>query len=369
MQGVRQCVRSNFSCSGVVDAGTPPIDAGVPPPFDAGLPPPLDAGIPPLDAGLPPLDAGVLPDDAGIPPVDAGPPPPPCTEDSFDPNDSVAAAKPLALGYTPNLCALNDDFYSIAMDGTEGLRVELFFTNASGNLDLELIAPDGATIVAASRGQGNGEAISVNTLAAGTYTVRVFGRAGAQNKYSLQLSYVFIPQCIDDRQEPNDTPQAARTVRPGLQAGLQICANNDDYFAVSVAAHRVLIATAAFTNTAGNLDLAVSSPTGTATQSATNANIERVQVADTEAGNYVVRVWGRNGAQNSYTLNIEDKAGLCGSCNMDQDCGEQGARCIPLMNGSHCARSCQNSSQCPSGYSCFTQFGVNQCYPSGYRCP
>ncbi|MBI3071967.1 MAG: PPC domain-containing protein [Deltaproteobacteria bacterium] len=208
-QGIRQCVRSNFSCDGVVtpDAGTPPIDAGLPP---------FDAGTPPDDAGLPP------PVDAGTPPPeDAGPPPPPCTEDAYDPNDSVGAAKPLAVGYFPNLCALNDDFYSIAMDGTQGLRVEAFFTNAQGNLDLELIGPDGTTILAASRGQGNGEAVSVNTLAAGTYTVRVYGRAGAQNKYSLQLSYVFIPQCIDDRREPNDTAQTATPIRSGLQAGLQ----------------------------------------------------------------------------------------------------------------------------------------------------
>lgn len=44
----------------LVDAGTPPVDAGLPPPVDAGTPPPVDAGTPPG-----PLPAGFLSQDVG----------------------------------------------------------------------------------------------------------------------------------------------------------------------------------------------------------------------------------------------------------------------------------------------------------------
>ncbi|MBN2493420.1 MAG: proprotein convertase P-domain-containing protein, partial [Deltaproteobacteria bacterium] len=76
-----------------------------------------------------------------------------------------------------------------------------------GNLDLELIGPDGSTVVASSTTTSDAEAIedlSVGSGDEGTYTVRVYAAAGVQNVYDLLITLSDDP-CFPN---PCTTPPA-----------------------------------------------------------------------------------------------------------------------------------------------------------------
>jgi hypothetical protein len=83
--------------------------------------------------------------------------------------------------------AADADFYrfTTVATGTQANSVRIQFRHADGNLDVQLLAADGTTVLATSAGSADTESVSLAGRAAGTYFVRVFGAAGATGAYTL----------------------------------------------------------------------------------------------------------------------------------------------------------------------------------------
>lgn len=122
------------------------------------------------------------------------PPPPPAGDDGYEDNDTRATARSLgtltANTTLNNLVSRDADFFSFTTSaaGTSSNSVSIAFTHAQGDLDMRLYNSAG-TVVGSSGGSGNSETVSLSGLAAGTYTVEVFGYNGAINPgYSLTVA-------------------------------------------------------------------------------------------------------------------------------------------------------------------------------------
>jgi hypothetical protein len=121
--------------------------------------------------------------------------------DSQGTNSSTATASRLYSGTASTLTAqtrqgdvaLNkgeSDYFQFTTVATgkasDFVRIE--FENSDGNLDLQLLAADGVTVLATAATKGDVETISLEGRPAGTYFVRTFGRnANVSNYYNLAV--------------------------------------------------------------------------------------------------------------------------------------------------------------------------------------
>ncbi|MEN1678812.1 MAG: clostripain-related cysteine peptidase [Planctomycetota bacterium] len=122
-------------------------------------------------------------------------------------------------------------------------NVEIDFDHRLGDLDLELYAAGGSAPLAASRGNGDREEVSLagaggGLMPAGEYFVRVFGFDGATSpEYSLAISGVRT-DILPDFTEPNNTPDSAMVLEDfGPQnhlGGLTLTTGDADYFRFTV---------------------------------------------------------------------------------------------------------------------------------------
>lgn len=118
------------------------------------------------------------------------------TDDAYENNDTLATASNLGTltasqTYTGLKLADAADYYKFTMNGTgtTANSVSISFTHSLGDIDMRLYNGSG-TQVGSSGGTGNSETISLSGLAAGTYTVQVFGYNGALNSggYSMTIN-------------------------------------------------------------------------------------------------------------------------------------------------------------------------------------
>ena len=116
------------------------------------------------------------------------------TDDVYEENDSFAAARNLGSLTTATtisnlvMADASDYFKFTTAAGTSASNVAISFQHAQGNLNLELYNASGA-LLARSQGTTNAEQISLNGLAAGTYTARVYGNSSVTNpNYSLKIT-------------------------------------------------------------------------------------------------------------------------------------------------------------------------------------
>jgi hypothetical protein len=135
---------------------------------------PFDAGI--VDAGSEPVDAGDD-DDAGSSL---------CTGNE-EPNDSFETPSVGLFIGTFDICLPgDDDYFAIDVDAAQRIDARILFTHTEGDLDLELLAPDGSTIER-SQGIGNEERIRRVVGAGGRFVLHVYGFADASNAYELSI--------------------------------------------------------------------------------------------------------------------------------------------------------------------------------------
>ncbi|MCB9543493.1 MAG: pre-peptidase C-terminal domain-containing protein [Myxococcales bacterium] len=111
-----------------------------------------------------------------------------CRDDAEEPggehNDSMDEAGVFPpVDERRQICDFDDDWYAFTLRQGTNARLDLYFTHADGDLDLELYNEAGVR-VASSTGTSDTELIE-GEMAAGTYRVRVFGYRGATGAYSL----------------------------------------------------------------------------------------------------------------------------------------------------------------------------------------
>ncbi|MBU1238922.1 PPC domain-containing protein, partial [Myxococcota bacterium] len=113
------------------------------------------------------------------------------------------------------------------------------------------------------------------------------------------------PTCTDDALEDNDNPAQARALQDDHLIDLKICPSDDDWYSLEIASARTALSIT-FVHTNGDLDLSLHDSAGTEISSSTSiSDTESVDLSALSSGTYLIRVYGYNGAENSYNLTIE----------------------------------------------------------------
>lgn len=241
------------------------------------------------------------------------PPLPP--DDVREQNDTFSTASGLGTIYgtvaVNNLVSLDNDWYSFVTTatGTSANSVSIAFSNASGNLDLQLYNSVGVAIGTSSTA-GNTETISLNGRPAGVYYVHAYGAStGVVNpSYSLTISAPGTPPADDNREENDSlgtasnlgTPSAATTI-----GGLKLV-DAADFYKFTVGSGINGSVSVAFTHLQGDLDLRLFNSAGAVVGSSQTAgNTETISLNGMPAGAYTVQVYGSQGAVNpNYSLMV-----------------------------------------------------------------
>ena len=216
-----------------------------------------------------------------------------CADDLLEENDSELAAAAVTDGLYLDLvtCPSDDDYYAIALAAGDTIDVDLFFTDAEGDIDLELIDPSGA-VVTDSTTSTDGEDVTWVTAAAGTYLVRawLFLDAGPfeGNPYVMEIGVTLAP-CADDALEDNDMPFTASDLATGLTIDLAVCPTDLDWYAIALFEGDTLTVDALFADAEGDLDLFLLNPFGVeVTSSETASDDETITWTAEETGEYLV---------------------------------------------------------------------------------
>ena len=172
------------------------------------------------------------------------------------------------------------------------MSVDVAFTDAEGDIDVELLDGAGAQL-AISETNTDDESITYTTTSSGTYVVRVFlwGDDGSVpgNTYDLDLG---VAACPFDPLEPNDARTSARAVSPGTFSGLGSCPMNEDWYAVSIGAGQTLDVNVAFAHAEGDIDIQLYNSSGaTVVSSVTATDDEALSLQSSAGGTYTLRVY------------------------------------------------------------------------------
>jgi len=205
----------------------------------------------------------------------------------------------------------DDDWYEISITpGYERLVVDLTFTDVDGNINVQVYASDGTTVIAGSYSTTNNEYIDIILPSDGTYYLRVYGD-NAGNLYDLWWDDGLRPS--DDAYEENDVYSSAYdhtlneidwlTEIDG--AGIQA---DDDWYEISISSGFLnLVVDLRFIDADGDIDIRVYASDGT-TIVASGFSITDNEYINTilpSSGIYYLRVYGDN-AGNLYNLWWDD---------------------------------------------------------------
>lgn len=111
-----------------------------------------------------------------------------CDDDVLEPNDDTGAPRVEPDRFDGlQICPGNPDFYGIYLRRGDTLLVRLFFTDADGDIDMQLLAPDRETSLARATSVTDDEMIEHTATAEGPHVIRVYGLGDAQNAYSMDV--------------------------------------------------------------------------------------------------------------------------------------------------------------------------------------
>ena len=112
------------------------------------------------------------------------------------------------------------------------------------------------------------------------------------------------PACWDDEFEDNDSCATAHNLSAGPYPCLTLCSGDDDWYAIGVPFGGSITAQIDFTGSAGNLDLQLVGPDCTMVldTSSGGGDTEEVFASHLYGGDYHVRVYGVDSAENQYDL-------------------------------------------------------------------
>ncbi len=261
-----------------------------------------------------------------------------CGDDAFEENDARANAADLQPGTQSDLtiCSNDDDWYAIDLAAGDGLTATIFFDDAAGDLDLQLVDAQGRILASSVSVLDNEEATVGMVETAGTYYVRVYGFLGAANTYDLDLDVIGGgTTCTDDAQEPNDSSNRARLITAGTRQDLIACPDDDDWYAVALQPGQILEVLLDFSHADGDIDLQAFDPNGARIDESTSVtDRERIAFRATTAGTYTFRVFGFLGDSNTYdmTVNVLSADACLEDDFEDNNTGEDAAFISPFQD-------------------------------------
>ena len=256
---------------------------------------------------------------------------PVCVDDFTEENDTLATAYELPateiFAGTDNallglrFCDTDDDYYSLDLSAGDTVRWLVKHSTATGkDLDASIYLPDGTNPVSSTTTTDD-EEVSFMANVAGTYTLRVYGKAPVRTDYRL-LTYVTPagstteigpadPECPDIF-ENNDSRMEAVSVMPGtynlLVCGLPAPTGDEDWFRTELQPGETITVTLNLDDSRGNIDLFLYDDSGSPTAidfSQLRSDIEEVTfTADREMEVfYRVRTY-TNVVSNTYEMTV-----------------------------------------------------------------
>lgn len=232
------------------------------------------------------------------------------TDDVHEENDTAATATHVVSSVGISAMRCDDDWYEIPVVAGAPIDVNAYFTHGAGDIDLSLHTPvsAGSAAILVSNGvDDDDESLSYSSAAfGGVWSVRVFG--DSDNAYDLVVT---SPRCLpDDPFEPNDVLAEATPLTSGVERWAVACSNNDDYYSISAGVGATITADVAFIDEDGDIDLRLFDPSGAQVASAgSTTDDETISYVTAVAGEYTLRVYGYNGAENVYGVTMT--AALC----------------------------------------------------------
>lgn len=231
--------------------------------------------------------------------------PAPCQGDEHEPNESRFAAERLQAGDHGGLtvCEVEDeDWFFVDLDEADDLEITLTFRSHEGNLNLDLHNPAGAR-VARSATLRPEEIVRYRAERAGRHAFRVYARTvrgGEGAPYQLEIA-VESPEdrCgRDDGMEPNDSRNAAEDLDPGTYRGLQLCFEDEDWYALDLNGGDEFEINLRFDDDEGDIDMQLFEPGSNSVweRSESHSDNERVTGVAEEAGEHLLRVFGEEAA-------------------------------------------------------------------------
>ncbi len=251
----------------------------------------------------------------------------PCAQadDGLEENDSCASATPLSSGFQGGLFVskTDEDWYRVSTADGDTLTLTTSFSDAAGDLDIELFDACGQPFISNSDSTSDDEQVVVtnNTGSAQDYWLRVFVFAGDPsdcNNYNLTVDIQGIPPigCGGaDALEPNDSCGAAAPQGAAVLTNLTVQDTDDDWYAITLTPGQSLDATFAFLNSTADLDVELFSSCGGGLidQSTSTSNAENVSTTNNTGGNITVFlrmfVWNDNAPCNTYDMTIAISGG------------------------------------------------------------
>lgn len=239
-----------------------------------------------------------------------------CADDGNEPDDGRPQAQDLApsVPYEGRLCAGDPDWFALrSVAPMTRIEAQLDFVDNLGDLDLELYRTGSPLPILVANGLRDGERLSYDASFGGDYFLRILGKGGDSNVYTLRAT--LLPgganACLDDRLEPNQGPlTASATVTPPATE-LTLCAGDQDWYRVSLRPGEGLTAEIGFSPDA-DLDLALY-PGDAADPNVTplirSAGVNPREYLSVRAGvpnDFLVRVYGHTEDDISpYTLDLK----------------------------------------------------------------
>ena len=211
---------------------------------------------------------------------------PSCPFDAFEPNDAAGSA-PIGAGSYPGLaaCDTDEDWFEFDLETGDLLEVTTTFAHDEGDIDLFLYNP-GGTLVDSAESTDDDELLAYSAEATSPYhlLVQLTAEDGfvPGSAYDMDVAITAVPTvCTVDALEPNDAFGSGQSVSPGAYAQLQACADDEDWFVISMLAGQTLDVDLVFAHAEGNVDLALY-------DSGMAFLVESLSTTDNEATTWVV---------------------------------------------------------------------------------
>ena len=119
-----------------------------------------------------------------------------CVDDSMEPDDASATARPNGSMIGGTICPGDDDFYEVRTDGPA--TIEISVTHELGDINIELLSPTGVSL-ARSASPSSPETIRADVDRGGRYLLRVFASLGEASPYSGTLDVTPRETCDETR--------------------------------------------------------------------------------------------------------------------------------------------------------------------------
>ncbi|MEO1267663.1 MAG: PPC domain-containing protein, partial [Myxococcota bacterium] len=224
---------------------------------------------------------------------------------AYEPNDGPSQATALnsGLAIAARVCDGDQDWYAVDLEEDDLLTVRLEFRHSEGDLDLYLF-DEQLRDVARSQSSDDHEFIQLRVERSGRFYLQILGYEDGQAEYGLLvLRNSEVGTCEEDPREDNDTISEAKPLEQTRMVTGRVCTGDDDLFAIEVPPGGDLVLTLSFVHAGGDLDLQLLSSSGQPlAESTTATDNEFIRARIEQGGAVIARIWGYEGASNSYTL-------------------------------------------------------------------